>query len=50
MLRGYLNLRGPKKQEKEKEDIMRILEINHYGVAVGYVGEVSEEFLLKSWV
>jgi hypothetical protein len=46
MLREYLDLRSPKKQEEGEEAIVRILIINTlnpYGVAVGYVGDVSDK-------
>jgi hypothetical protein len=46
MLSEYLDLWRSKKQEKGEECIIRILTfstINSDGVAVGYVGDVSEE-------
>jgi cytochrome b len=47
MLREYLDIRRPKKQDKGEEGIMMILTmstLNADQVAVGYVGDVSEEF------
>ena len=44
MVREYLDLRRPKKQEEGEEYIVRILTIstlNPYPVAVGYIGDVS---------